>query len=246
MVAGTRLIILGPEFDTFVDDDEETLVGSSFHQDGINGTYDSVRNYRDRHDLPWFVGNQIKLFIPRRDGLPAAAPSPDILIHPTLGVEGRYSLSLATDGPPGLVMEFLSPATARNRDLNTQSTEGKPHLYESCGIPEYLTFDPLSDYVPGQVRAWRLGPAGVYVPWEPDAEGHWVSAVLGISFVPSGRWLDVYDGQRQRIPRNEDVNRLQDEAAELRAERDRALREQERIARENSALREELRRLRGE
>jgi len=66
-----------------------------------------------------------------------------------------------------------------------------------------------------------------------------VSAVLGISFVPAGRWLDVYDGQRQRVPRNEDVNRLQDEAAALRVE-------QERIARENAALREELRRLRGE
>ena len=131
----------------------------------------------------------------------AAAPSPDILIHPTLGVEGRYSLNLATDGPPGLVMEFLSPATARSRDLNAQAPDGKPRLYEACGIPEYLTFDALSDYVPGQIRAWRLGPAGTYIPWEPDASGHWVSAVLGISFVPAGRWLDVYDGQRQRDQR---------------------------------------------
>lgn len=239
MVTSTRLIILGPEFDDFVDDTEETLVGSSFHQDGINGTYDGVRNYRDRHDLPWFVGNQLKMIIPRRDGLPAAAPSPDILIHPTLGPEGRYSLSLAADGPPALVIEFLSPATARTRDLNTQAPEGKPRLYESCGILEYLTFDPLSDYVPGQVRGWRMGPAGVYVPWEPDAEGYWVSATLGIAFAPRGRWLDVYDGQRQRVPRNEDVNRLLDEAAALRIER-------ERMARENAALREELRRLRGE
>ncbi|MFN8514250.1 MAG: Uma2 family endonuclease [Chloroflexia bacterium] len=199
-----------------------------------------MRNYRDRHDLPLVrPGNQIKLLIPRRDGRPAAAPSPDILIHPTLGVEGRYSLNLATDGPPGLVMEFLSPATARSRDLNAQAPDGKPRLYEACGIPEYLTFDALSDYVPGQIRAWRLGPAGTYIPWEPDASGHWVSAVLGISFVPAGRWLDVYDGQRQRVPRNEDVNRLIDEAAALRVE-------QEHIARENAALREELRRLRGE
>jgi Uma2 family endonuclease len=239
MVASTRLIILGPEFDDFEDDTEETLVGSSFHQDGIVGTYDSVRNYRDRHDLPWFVGNQIKLFIPRRGNVPAAAPSPDLLIHPTLGPEGRYSLSLATDGPPSLVMEFLSPATARNRDLNTESQTGKPRLYEACGIAEYLTFDPLSDYVPGQVRAWRLGPAGVYAPWEPDEDGYWVSAALGIAFAPRGRWLDVFDGQRQRVPRNEDVNRLVDEAAALRAEH-------ERVARENAALREELRRLRGE
>lgn len=235
----TKAIVLGPEFDTFQDDTEELLVGSSYHQDGIVGTYDSVRNYRDRHDLPWFIGNQIKLFIPRRDDVPAAAPSPDILIHPTLGREGRYSLSLATDGPPALVMEFLSPATARTRDLDTQSPTGKPRLYAACGIPEYLTFDPLSDYVPEQVRAWSLGPTGRYAPWEPDEEGFWVSATLGIAFAPRGRWLDVFDGQRQRVPRNEDVNRLVDEVAALRLER-------ERMARENAALREELRRLRGE
>src|SRR5690242_2991575 len=114
----TRAIVLGPEFDAFYDDTEESLVGSSFHQGAIDGIFDSLRNIRDRRQLPWFVGNHLKLVIPRSDDRPAAQPSPDILVHLTLGPEGRYSLDVSADGPPAFAAEVLSPSTARDRDLN--------------------------------------------------------------------------------------------------------------------------------
>jgi Uma2 family endonuclease len=121
----TRAIVLGPEFDSFQDDTEEMLVGSSFHQDAIVGIFDSLRVVRDRRQLPWFVGNQLKLLIPRDSGMPAAQPSPDIVVHLTLGPTGRYSIDVHVDGPPAFAAEVLSPSTARDRDLNDRTPPGK-------------------------------------------------------------------------------------------------------------------------
>ena len=235
----TRAIVLGPEFDTFQDDTEELLVGSSLHQSAIDGIFDSLRNIRDRRRLPWFVGNQLKLLIPRHGNLPASQPSPDIVVHLTLGPAGRFSIDVQADGPPAFVAEVLSPThpmggcpAARDRDLNDRTPQGKPLVYAACRIDEYLAFDPLGEFLPDQVRAWRLGPGGLYVPWLPDADGYWVSITLNVAFRPRGFMLDVYDEHRQLIRRNEHVPWLEDELAE----RDRRIAE----------LEAELRRLRGE
>ena len=228
----TRAVVLGPEFDAFYDDTEEMLVGSSFHQSAIDGIFDSLRNIRDRRELPWFVGNQLKLIIPRTDDYPAAQPSPDIVVHLTLGPEGRYSIDVHADGVPAFVAEVLSPSTARDRDLNTRTREGKPLIYAATGIEEYLTFDPLKEFLPDQVRAWRLGPAGLYVPWLPDAAGYWVSTTLNVAFRPRGFMLDVYDERRRLIPRNEHIPGME--------------RELEENHRRIAELEAELRRLRGE
>jgi Uma2 family endonuclease len=235
----TRAIVLGPEFDSFQDDTEEMLVGSSFHQDAIVGIFDSLRVVRDRRQLPWFVGNQLKLLIPRDSGMPAAQPSPDIVVHLTLGPTGRYSIDVHVDGPPAFAAEVLSPSTARDRDLNDRTPPGKPLIYAACGIAEYLTFDPLQEFIPEQVRAWRLGPARRYVPWLPDADGFWWSVPLKVAFRPRGFMLDVYDEHRRLVPRSEHIPWLEEQLTV----RDQQLAERDRLIAELEA---ELRRLRGQ
>jgi hypothetical protein len=43
---------LGPEFDLFEDDTEETLVGSSTHQGAITAAFQGIDDCAIEHDLP--------------------------------------------------------------------------------------------------------------------------------------------------------------------------------------------------
>ncbi len=238
----TRTIALGPEFDLFRDDDEETLVGSSSHQGAIVALYEGLGNCGRKRGLPWFIGNQLTVLIPREGRKPPLQPSPDILVHPTLSAGHRSSLDVVKDGPPALVIEVVSPSTAIDRDLNVSLPIGKPGVYAAAGIPEYLVFDPLAEFLPERVRGWRLSQRG-NTPWLPDDRGHWVSDTLGVSFAPQGPLLRVYDQDGNLMP-------LYAEAIDtiVAREREVAAREREIAAqdREIAALQAELRRLRGE
>ncbi len=166
----TRTVALGPAFATLRDDDEETLVGSSLHQEAINALYNGLKGCGPRRRLPWFIGNQLKIVIPRTGNRAPYQPAPDILVHPTLTAASRSSLILAVDGPPALVIEVAGPATALERDVNLAAPTGKPRVYEAIGVGEYLVFDPAGDILGTQVWARRAGPHG-YTPWEPAADG---------------------------------------------------------------------------
>jgi Uma2 family endonuclease len=233
MVAQT--IALGPEFDALANDSEETVVGTSLHQGAITALYTSLMLCGPRRGLPWFVGNQLKIVVPRRGGGAPYQPYPDILVHPTLGGGSRGSLILAADGPPALVIEVASPATALEQDINLTSPIGKPGVYEAIGVAEYLVFDPTGELIETQVWARRAGPPG-FVPWEPDAGGRWVSTALGIAFAPEGIFLRVFDQDRRPVPLTEELAAQVEERDRRLAERDRRL----------AALEEELRRLRGQ
>jgi Uma2 family endonuclease len=217
----TRTVALGHEFDTLPNDTEETLMGTSWHQAAIVALDTSLRQCGRRRGLPWFVGNQIKVVIPRHGGGGAYMPSPDILVHPTLGSGSRTSLYLAVDGPPVLIIEVASPSTAVEHDLNLTSPTGKPSAYEAIGVSEYLVFDPGGEILDPPVWGRRTSPSG-FVPWEPDADGRWVSDALGIAFEPQGALLRVYDQDGNPVRFTEELADLVDEQerrlAELEAE----------------------------
>lgn len=186
--------------------------------------------------LPWFIGNQIKVIVPREGRRAPFMPSPDILVHPTLTKASRTSLVLATDGPPALVIEVARPLTMLTSDLNLTAERGKPGVYEAIGVAEYIVFDPTAEFVTEQVWA-RRSEAGGYAPWLPDERGRWVSAALGgIAFAPQGALLRVYDQEGRLVP-------LTEELADLLDERERQLTERER---QIAALEAELQRLRGD
>ena len=226
---------LGPELDWLIDDTEEALLGTSTHQYTIVNLHNDAVSYREVAGLPWFVGNQLKLIIPRQGGRPPYYPSPDVMIHPTLGDVALSSLSVARHGPPALVIEVASPGTAYEHDLDTVDPEAKPLAYAQGGIPEYLVFDPTGNIIPERVRAWRGDQRG-YEPWLPDpTTGRWHSA-LGISFMPQSVLLRIYAPDGTIVPtRGEAQALLRARTQQLEAQ-----------ARELAALRAELGRLRGE
>lgn len=231
----THMVVLGAEFDLLPDDTEESLLGAPIHQYGIVAIFTSLRRHARRLGLPWFIGNQTTLVIPRASGRPYQ-PAPDLLVHPTLGRIPDFSLHVNVAGPPALVIEVASPSTARDHDLDTLRPAAKPGVYARTGILEYLVYDPTGTMIPELVRAWRMGPDDRYVPWAQDERGHWISHALGISFALRGPTLAVHDADGNLIPSDADMDDLL-----LAREREMAARE-----RENAELRAELRRLRGE
>jgi Uma2 family endonuclease len=244
----TRRIVLGPEFDHLPDDSEETLVGSSLHQGNITGTYTSLVLVGPKRGLPWFVGNQLRMIVSRQGRKRTYQPSPDILVHTTLTSSPRTSLLVDFDGPPSLAIEITSPSTAMESDLNVTSPDGKPKAYEEIGIPEYLVFDPVEDFIPGQIWARRMGVHG-YEPWEPEENGRWVSRELGgVAFAPIGLFLRVYDQDGILVPLTEEFADIVSERDQRLAERERQLTERDRQLAERdrkiAELEAELRRLR--
>ena len=57
----TQMVALGPEFDFLSDDTEESLLGSTMHQDAIVVAQDSLRRNSRRKGLSWYVGNQLTM-----------------------------------------------------------------------------------------------------------------------------------------------------------------------------------------
>jgi Uma2 family endonuclease len=194
----TRSITLGHEFDLLHDDDEETVAGTPPQQAAIVVLDTGLNLCARRRGLPWFVGNQQPILIPRAGYGPPRRLLPDIWVHPILTPTGRSQLLLAADDPPALVIEVASPSTVA-RDADPAAPGNKVRAYEALGVAEYLVFDPVGDLLGGPVRAWRAR-AGGYALWEPDAAGHWASAALGVAFRPQGLLLRVYDQDSRLVP----------------------------------------------
>jgi Uma2 family endonuclease len=217
-MAERRIIALGPELDWLKDDTKRSLLGTSIHQAVIVILDTGINSFRRRAGLPWFVGNKLKLIIPRQGGRPPYRPSPDITVHANLPSTDLTSLNVQVYGPPALVIEVASPATARKHDLDTLNPAAKPSAFAQAGIPEYLVFDPTGEFIAEQVQAWRAGPDGAYVSWLPDPDtGRWHSA-LGISFAAQGFRLRVYDPDGNLIPTMEELAiQQEDQAREIAA-----------------------------
>lgn len=230
-----KTFALDPRFDHLPNDTDETFDVQSLHQQALVVVVTSLSLCGPRRGHPWCVGNRLRMIIPREGCRGPFIPAPDILVHPTLTSGSRDSLIPVADGPPALIIEVASPSTALASDRNLTDERGKPSIYAAIGVPEYLVFDPSTEFIPGQVWARRLGPNG-YEPWEPDANGRWVSAALGIAFAPHGVLLRVYDQDGNLVPTSEEMADMIDASQRQLAERDRQI----------AALEARLRELRGE
>ncbi len=228
----TYPITLGTEFDVIPDDTEESLRGSAIHQGAIVTAFDGLRICATRRDLPWFVGNQQTLLIPREDRRLPRRIAPDVFVYPTLAISNPTSIAITGHGPPTLAIEIASPGTALTNDINIFNPTAKPRLYEQIGVAEYLAFDPTREIFGQPIWGQHTGPAGMG-PWLPEEDGRWHSA-LGVSFKPEGHLLRVYDHAGQLVSLSVEFDAM------LTAERQKKDEQAQRIA----ALEAELRQLR--
>ncbi len=188
---------LGSAFAAFPDDTAQSFFGDARHQQAITILHTSLEHCGQGRGLPWLVGNQLRMIIPRF-GQHHLVLAPDILIHPTLGGPLRETFYPAEVGAPALVIEIAHEATARARDIAEGTLLGKPAVYASLGIAEYLVFDPSGVSIPTLLWARKLGTDGRYYPWAAAHDGRWQS-ILGIAFQPQESLLRVYDQDGQLV-----------------------------------------------
>jgi len=227
------------------DDTEESIVGAEWHQLAIRTLVNALRDLAQRTHPTWHVGDQLILVGIRPDGS-IWRPEPDVSVHPTAGPALRRDLDIRTEGVPALLIEVLSPTTWE-QDLALEPRPRRPRgkawgYLELWGVPEYLTFDPLEEFVPGQVRAWRR-VSGRTEAWEVGAGGRYESA-LGVSFGVEGPRLRVYDVQGQPVPFDLEKNALLAQQDREIARQAQHLAEQaQQLAEERAALRQMEQRL---
>ncbi len=235
------------------DDTEESVVGTSLHQQAIGALFATLEQVRVEQGETWGVGNQMRVEgFTRRDGT-LYTPMPDILVHPHPIAPDVPTITLAIDGTPWLIIEVASRSTV------AADVGEKGATYARRGVREYLVFDPtaqLLDRRGTQVRAWRLQGTG-FTPWQPAADGRWHSTSIGVSFQPQGVLLGIYDRhgvfmppysqeRRRRLAAERRAADIEQHAADVERRAADVERRAGDAQRRIAELEAELRRLRGE
>jgi Uma2 family endonuclease len=189
----------------------------------------AVLKYRWRHRNDFYVGGNMFIYYStaqarsiRADPVHTTAfKGPDFFY-----VEGvtreplrRYWVVWEEGGRyPDLIMEFLSPTTAKE-DLGS-----KKDTYERVfHTREYFCFDPET----GELLGWRMNNRRRYQKIKPDERGWlwseeleaWLGTWEGTYAESERRWLRLYDSDGQLLPLPEEAERQRAEAAEAEVAR---------------------------
>lgn len=111
-----------------------------------------------------------------------ARVAPDVIVFFDIPTGMRNNYKMWEEGQtPSIIFEITSASTYE-QDWNFKKT-----LYEQIGIQEYWLFDPLGDWISGQLRGYTLDAQGVYEPTTNQ-----VSQVLKLRLQIEGYSLDFY------------------------------------------------------
>jgi Uma2 family endonuclease len=89
------------------------------------------------------------------------------------------------DGPADICIEVVSPGSM-SIDRGDKFAE-----YEKGGVGEYWIIDPIHE----ECLFYRLGEAGYYVPYSPDAAGHYHTPLLpGLKLQVTTLWQEQLPG----------------------------------------------------
>jgi len=180
------------DLDDLHDDSEEDLLGADWHQTAIRVAHEGLILAGPEQGLSWHIGNQLMTLM-GRVGRTDWHPSPDLAIHPTAGPIQLSSFDARVLGVPQVVVEVASERTYRY-DIGT-----KRRAYGRVGVQELLIFDPSQEWLGEAVQAWHATPRG-FARWPAGRDGRWQSRVLGISFLPEGPLLRVFDRVGSLMP----------------------------------------------
>jgi Uma2 family endonuclease len=100
-------------------------------------------------------------FLYYAQGFPRLRVAPDVMVIFNVAPGGRDNYKIWEEGQvPSVIFEMTSPGTRSKDDVE------KKNLYESLGVTEYWQFDPRGEWIPEQLRGYRLqgDSEPVYVP----------------------------------------------------------------------------------
>lgn len=174
--------------------DGEFSVESQAHVLAVSATLNMLRHHlRDQAVL---FANQFFYYI---EGKPRARVTPDLMVVKGIPISLYNTYKLWENAQtPCLVIEVTSQRT-KDYDLGFK----KP-LYAQIGITEYWLFDPLGEWLDGQLCGYQLTNEGEYTEI-----GEHTSQVLGLRLEPKDYLLHFYrldDGTK--LPTFSDFNFL--------------------------------------
>jgi len=168
-------------------------------------------------------------------GFPKLRVAPDVMVIFDVEPGGRDNYKIWEEGQvPAVIFEMTSPGTREEDQIE------KKNLYERLEVKEYWLFDPKGEWIPEQLRGYRL----VGESYQAIADN--CSEPLGLRLQVEGKLIGFYrqdDGKKLLIP-DELAEALQQETsarqqAEERAETERQRAETERQRAETERQRAE-------
>jgi Uma2 family endonuclease len=207
------------------EEDEEELSETIFHDVSIYTLMSILKALFAKLEVG--VSGNVRVYA---KGKKTDALAPDIVVIDGYVPEtvsatqpGSYYIS-DTNPPPRLVFEMTSDETwANDVKLPHEVTPGEkvrpngnPHRvlpkqprYEAMGIKEYFIFDPHEPTVwtkkwrlENRLMGWRLNAEGKYERISKNEDGWMWSEQLNHWLVVNGRFLDLYDVNRNRFLRD--------------------------------------------
>jgi Uma2 family endonuclease len=216
----TSLLPVKPQTDIFYpSSDGEPLAETQVHVDAIIGAVVALRQYLGERAI--VLADQ---FLYYSQGYPKLRVAPDAMVIFDVPPGSRDNYKIWEEGQiPAVVFEMTSEGT-RHQDEGFKRT-----LYEQLGVLEYWQFDPKGEWIPEQLRGFRLR-GDVY---EPIADS--CSEPLQLRLQVEGQLIGFYredTGEKLLIP-DELAQALRSEVearqqAEQRAEQAEQQLEQER------------------
>jgi Uma2 family endonuclease len=209
----------------YPDRDDEPLAETDVHLTAILYLLGALRTFF------YALGNvyiAADMFLYYQEGKPAARLAPDVMVIKGVKTHKRRSFKTWVEqARPCTIIEVTSEETRAKDEGDKQET------YARLGIPEYLLFDPLGEYLTPRFQVFQLVNAS-YHRATLDSDGGWFSPELGVRFLPVCELLRVLDpATGEPILTQEEANlRAWQEAERAEQEAQRAQQEAERAEQE--------------
>ncbi len=200
-------------------EDDEPLAETQEHIWAILTTLSILSQYLSGQQAVVFA-DQFFYYV---EGKPSARIAPDVMVVFDIPVR-LYANYKLWEGKqtPAVIFEMTSEST-KEKDWGFKKT-----LYEQLGVQEYWLFDPYGEWIPEQLRGFRLNDTGEYRPIADNC-----SEVLQLRLQPEGYLIGFY-----RRDTNEKLLTPDELLAAAQQERERAEQERERADRLAARLRE--------
>lgn len=218
--------------DLLEDDTEDApwMVMGTPQWDAATDFYQSVRDYAERSQLPWFVAGMTPILYRWSDETWKRQLAPDVFVA-FAPSRPRSSYDSDVEGFPPFVLEIVSPESRRRDQME------KRIAYRRLGAKEYALFTPYVEDRPSQLAGYRRDAAGQFEEWPKDEHGRLWSAVLGLYLVVDGKILRAGTPDGRVLPTYRELATLRDREAAARQE---AEAEIGRLRRENAVLRSRI------
>jgi Uma2 family endonuclease len=161
-------------------------------------------------------------FLYYAQGFPRLRVAPDVMVIFDVEPGGRDNYKIWEEGQtPAVVFEMTSAGTQE------QDQSFKKTLYAQLEVQEYWLFDPKGDWIPEQLRGYRLAGED-YAPITDS-----ISQQLGLRLAVEGSLISFYrldTGEKLLIP-DEMAAALKESTHQLEAERQRRAEVEAKLAR---------------